>query len=96
MDDRLQQWPGQGRYSLCSGFYRKGPHMCFEKLQTLAQEKLKKATIWDFGIMKVCLIAFTLMVAKLWSVVLALAWGWYAAVFAVTYAYLLYFFFIRK
>jgi hypothetical protein len=65
-------------------------------LQTLGQEKLKKATIWDFGIMKVCLIAFALMVAKLWPEVLGLEWGWYAAVFVVSYAYLVYFFFIRK
>ncbi len=57
---------------------------------------MKDITVWDAAIMKVCLIAFTLMVAKLWPVVLGLAWGWYAAVFAVTYAYLLWFFLREK
>ena len=46
--------------------------------------------------MKVCLIAFALLIAKLWPVVLDLHWGWYAAVFAVTYVYLIHFFFFRK
>jgi len=44
----------------------------------------------------VCLIAFALAIAKAWPVVLSLAWGWYAGVFFVTYAYLVYFFFIKK
>ncbi len=70
--------------------------MCLGKLQTFAQEKLKQATIWDLALMKACLIAFTLMVAKLWPIVLGLAWGWYAAVFAATYAYLVYCFLIKK
>jgi hypothetical protein len=65
---------------------------CLEKIR----DKMKRLTIWDFGVMKVCLIAFALMVAKLCPIVLGLDWGWYAGVFAVTYVYLIYFFFIRK
>ncbi|MFH0754550.1 MAG: hypothetical protein V2A70_08295 [Candidatus Omnitrophota bacterium] len=60
------------------------------------KEKLAKLTIMDVAIMKVCLIAFTLMMAKLWPVVLTLAMGWYVMIFAVSYAYLLYFFLIKK
>ncbi len=59
-------------------------------------DRMKKLTVWDLGIMKVCLIAFALFVAKLWPEVLGLDWGWYAGVFVVTYIYLVYFFFIKK
>ena len=61
-----------------------------------ALSRMKDLTVWDISIMKICLIAFTLMVAKLWPAVLGLDWGWYAAVFAVTYAYLLWFFLREK
>lgn len=63
---------------------------------TAIREKMSKLTIWDFAIMKISLIAFTLMVAKILPVVLVLEWGWYAAVFAVSYLYLAYLFIIRK
>jgi hypothetical protein len=59
-------------------------------------DRVKKMTVLDFGIMKICLIAFALMVAKLWPAVLGLSWEWYAVVFAVTFAYLIYFFFFKK
>lgn len=65
---------------------------CFEKVR----DKMGKFTMFDFAVMKVCLIAFALMVAKLIPGVLDLPWGWYAAVFAVTYAYLVFLFFLKK
>jgi hypothetical protein len=60
------------------------------------KDKLRKLTILDLSVMKVCLIAFTLMLAKLYPVVLCLEWGWYAVVFGLTYVYLINFFFFSK
>jgi hypothetical protein len=64
----------------------------FDKIHS----RIKNFSVGDFGIMKVCLVSFTLMVAKLFPVVLTLSWGWYAIIFAITYAYLLYFIFGKK
>jgi hypothetical protein len=65
---------------------------CFECLN----EKLKKLTFCDITIMKICIIAFTLLAAKLWPVLQSFPWGWYVGVFAVTYGYLIYRLFFRK
>ncbi|HAU38401.1 MAG TPA: hypothetical protein DCX07_11900 [Phycisphaerales bacterium] len=54
-----------------------------------AESKIRTFTIWDMAVFKVCMIAFVLMVAKLWPDVLALDWYWYALGFAVTYAWIL-------
>jgi len=52
-------------------------------------EKIKKLTCTDLAVTKLCVMAFTLMVAKLWSPILSLPWYWYGLVFAVTYIYLI-------
>ncbi|MFH1360368.1 MAG: hypothetical protein ABIJ41_04945 [Candidatus Omnitrophota bacterium] len=59
-------------------------------------EKIKKMSCWDVGVLKICLIAFALMVAKLWPIVLNLSWFWYGAIFGVTYAYLIYKIYLKK
>ena len=43
----------------------------------------------DIGVLKICVAAFVLMIAKLWSPILSLDWYWYAVVFVVTYVFLL-------
>ncbi len=52
-------------------------------------EKIKKLTCMDYGVLKVCVFTFALLLAKFWPNILSLDWYWYAAVFAVTYAYLI-------
>ncbi len=50
-----------------------------------ADEKIKKFTVFDIGILKLCVISFTLMIAKLWAPILSLEWYVYGIVFIVTY-----------
>lgn len=54
-----------------------------------AESKIRAFTIIDIASFKICLIAFSLMVAKLWPGILALDWYWYAIIFAASYAWLL-------
>lgn len=37
----------------------------------------------DISLSKISIMAFTLMVAKLWTPILSLEWYWYAAIFAI-------------
>jgi len=54
-----------------------------------AESRIRTFTMWDMAIIKLCLIAFALMVAKLLPDVLALDWYWYALIFAVTYVWIM-------
>ena len=54
-----------------------------------AESKIKTLTIWDMSFVKICCIAFALMIAKLVPAVLTLEWYWYGLVFVVTYAWIL-------
>ena len=60
--------------------------MCYSKWM---DERIKRLTCWDMSILKVCVLSFALLVAKLWPAVLSLPWYVYAAVFVVTDIYLL-------
>ena len=56
--------------------------MCKKFLKKV--NKMMKRMTWVDGIMlKTMVLAFTLMVAKLWSPILSLEWYWYGLVFAV-------------
>ena len=59
--------------------------MCFQ----WANDKLKKLTCFDHAVGKIGVIAFALMLAKLWPDVLSLDWYWFGLVFAITFAYLI-------
>ena len=59
--------------------------MCFEWVN----EKIKKFNCVDYGMVKLCVFAFALMLAKLWAPILSLPWYYYGIVFAVTYIYLI-------
>ena len=52
-------------------------------------DKLKKLNYIDFGVVKICLISFALLLAKFWPVILGLDWYWYAIIFVVSYIYLI-------
>jgi hypothetical protein len=54
-----------------------------------AESKIRTFTVLDVSILKVCLIAFALLVAKLWPGLLALDWYWYGLIFAVTYIWVM-------
>lgn len=58
-------------------------------------ERIKRLNCCDIGLTKVCVLAFALLLAKLWPPVLSLEWYWYALAFAVTYVYLIFRFFRR-
>lgn len=60
------------------------------------EEKIKKLSVCDYGVLKLTVVAFTLMLAKLWPSLLSLAWYWYGLVFAVLYGYLVYKLFLKK
>ena len=50
---------------------------------------IKTFTMFDMAVFKICMIAFTLMIAKLVPAVLELDWYCYGAIFIVTYLWLL-------
>ncbi len=58
--------------------------------------KISKMTYWDIGILKLCLVAFTLMIASLFPRLTQVSWPWYGAVFFVSYLYLMYKLFIKN
>jgi len=39
--------------------------------------KIKYMSVWDIGLIKWSVLAFTLMIAKLWAPILSLDWYWY-------------------
>jgi hypothetical protein len=43
-----------------------------------AQKKIKKMDVWDLKLIKWSVAMFTLMLAKIWPVLLSLDWYWYA------------------
>lgn len=43
-------------------------------------EKVQKLNCSDYGLIKISIIAFVLMAAKLWSPLLSLEWYWYAII----------------
>lgn len=51
-----------------------------KKLMNWYAKKLKKINFWDVQLIKIGFAAFVLMVAKLWSGLLALDWYWYLVI----------------
>jgi len=52
---------------------------CFKWLS----KKIKKMEWYDMSMVKLSTAAFILMVAKLWSGILALEWYWYGIIFVL-------------
>ena len=59
--------------------------MCFQWVN----DRIKKLNCFDVGVLKLCVAAFVLMVAKLWPGVLGLEWYWYGIVFVLAKGYML-------
>ncbi len=53
-------------------------------------KRIKTLHWYDISVLKVCVAALVLLLAKLWSPLLSLAWQWYAFVFVVAFVYVLY------
>jgi len=53
------------------------------------ESKIKIFTIWDLVMIKISLISFSLLIAKLLPIVLSLEWYWYAMIFLAAYAWIL-------
>ena len=49
------------------------------------EARVARLNIFDIGLLKICVIAFTLMVAKLWPPLLFPEWKVFAGVFLLTY-----------
>jgi len=47
--------------------------MCFSYLNKV----IKKYKWWHISLLKLCVLAFALMIAKLWNGILILEWYWY-------------------
>jgi len=45
--------------------------------------KIKRYSVVDFGLVKLSVAAFILMIAKLWTPLLSLDWYWYAVIFVL-------------
>jgi len=45
--------------------------------------KIKRYSVVDFGLVKLSVAAFILMIAKLWTPLLSLDWYWYAIIFVL-------------
>ena len=50
---------------------------------TWVNSKVRKLNWIDYGLVKLSVAAFALMLAKLWEPLLALDWYWYAAIFII-------------
>ena len=50
---------------------------------TWTDSRIKNLNWTDFGLIKLSILAFALMVAKLWQPILSLDWYWYAIVFVL-------------
>ena len=50
---------------------------------TWTDSRVKNLNWTDFGFIKLSILAFALMLAKLWQPILALDWYWYAIVFVL-------------
>lgn len=59
--------------------------MCFQWVN----DKIKKMTCFDYGVLKVCVFTSALLLAKFWPDILGLNWYWYAIVLGITYVYLI-------
>ena len=56
-------------------------------------KKIKKLNTFDVALIKIAVMGFTLMVAKIWEPILSLDWYWYAGIWIVAAAFPLYSFF---
>jgi len=53
--------------------------MCFN----FFNEKIQKYKWWHISLVKLSVLAFALMIAKLWNGILALEWYWYFLIFVI-------------
>ena len=49
------------------------------------EDRVTRMTVFDFGLLKICVLAFGLMLAKLWPPLLTPDWEVFAAIFIITY-----------
>jgi hypothetical protein len=54
------------------------------KYKKWIDSKIKKIEMCDMFFIKISVIAFTLMLAKLWQPILNLNWYWYGIIFLLT------------
>ncbi len=52
-------------------------------------KKIQKLNVLSMGVLKICLISLSLMIAVLVPQVLLLDWYWYGIIFLVSYIYIL-------
>ena len=60
------------------------------------EARAARLTALDIGLLKLCVAAFVLMVAKLWPPLLTPNWTVFAAIFAVTYVPLMFKMLIKR
>lgn len=48
-----------------------------------ANTKIKKYEWQDIALIKLSVMGFTLMLARIWAPILSLEWHWYAAIFLI-------------
>ena len=51
--------------------------MCLKAYKKIVDKGIKRLVFWDFPLIKLSVAAFVLMIAKLWTPLLALDWYWY-------------------
>jgi hypothetical protein len=56
---------------------------------TWGNKKIQKLNVLSMGILKICLISLSLMIAVLVPQVLLLEWYWYGIIFLISYIYIL-------
>jgi len=70
--------------------------MAKSNFKNWAESKTRKLGIAEFPLIKICIIAFTLMAAKLLPVLLSLDWYWYGIIFVLTVAEPVYKIYFKK
>jgi len=56
---------------------------------TWGNKKIQNLNVLSMGILKICLISLSLMIAVLVPQVLLLEWYWYGIIFLISYIYIL-------
>lgn len=60
----------------CFSFYSD-----YMSLINWSSKKIKRLDVIDMALIKIAVVGFTLMIAKLWVPILNLAWYWYLFIF---------------
>lgn len=55
----------------------------YMSLMNWSSKKIKRLDVFDMALIKIAVIGFTLMIAKIWNPILKFEWYWYLLIFVL-------------